>query len=118
MGSVSDFGPNAPQSVGDLLEFVRETRQRGYSITEETYAHGLNALSAPVRLKEQPALGVLTIAGPSFRLTRSKMLQLGKELLSCADQLAATSGASPFFNKSQNYIDQNLRQELKPIYAE
>lgn len=117
-GKVGDFGPNAPQNIEDLLFNVEVTRQRGFSVTQETYALGLNALSAPVSLKGQPALGVLTIAGPSFRLTLERMQTLGSDLVSYASQLATTSGASPFFNQAQRELTGNHAIARKPIYAE
>lgn len=118
LGKVADYGPNAPASLAALLPCIRATRERGFSITEETYAQGLNALSAPVRLMGQPALGVLTIAGPSFRLTPERMQTLGAELMACAAQLAATSGASPFFNPAHHPQAPGGNAERKLIYAE
>ena len=118
VGKVGDFGPNAPQNIEDLLFNVEVTRQRGFSVTQETYALGLNALSAPVSLKGQPALGVLTIAGPSFRLTLERMQTLGSDLVSYASQLATTSGASPFFNQAQRELTGTHAIARKPIYAE
>ena len=117
-GKVGDLGPNAPQNIEDLLFNVEVTRQRGFSVTQETYALGLNALSAPVSLKGQPALGVLTIAGPSFRLTLERMQTLGSDLVSYASQLATTSGASPFFNQAQRELTGTHAIARKPIYAE
>ena len=99
LGKVRDYGPNAPQSIAQLLPMIQATRKRGFSMTEETYAHGLNAISAPVRLAEQPATGILTIAGPHFRLTAKRMKDLGPELMACGSQLAASSGSCPYFNQ-------------------
>jgi len=108
IGKVRDYGPNAPQSIAQLLPMIQATRKRGFSMTEETYAHGLNAISAPVRLAEQPAIGILTIAGPHFRLTAKRMKDLGPELMACGSQLAASSGSSPYFNqlmRADNFHD-------------
>ena len=92
---------------------LHETRARGYALTVDTYTEGLSALSAPVRLAGQPTLGVLTIAGPSARLKRERMEALAPDLRSFADQLAAASGASPFFAAGRV-----LSGERKPIYAD
>ena len=102
LGQPSDFGPNAPNSLQAALMAIQQTRQLGYSLTCETYAVGLSALSAPVRLAGQAAMGVLTIAGPSARFTPERMQALAPELMATAEQLAALSGASPFFSLSQN----------------
>ncbi len=107
VGAPAAFGPNAPTSLQQVMDLVRATRERGYSLTQETYTAGLNAMAAPVRLAGQAPLGTISIAGPSVRFTLERMQSLGPDLLSMAAQLAAASGASPFFSKSP----------LKPIYA-
>jgi len=118
LGKVRDYGPNAPQGIKKLLSFIQTTRKLGFSMTEETYAHGLNAISAPVRLVSQPSLGVLTIAGPNFRLTPKRMKALGPELVSYASQLATTSGSSPYFNPMQRSASPIQGINRKLIYAE
>jgi IclR family transcriptional regulator, acetate operon repressor len=97
LGSLDDYGPAAPQTLQAVLQAIHETRERGYSITVDTYTHGLSAMSAPVRFAGKPAFGVLTIAGPGVRFTPERMQTLAPELIATAAQLAATSGASPFF---------------------
>ena len=118
IGKVRDYGPNAPQSIAQLLTMIQATRKRGFSMTEETYAHGLNAISAPVRLAEQPAIGILTIAGPHFRLTAKRMKDLGPELMACGSQLAASSGSSPYFNQLMRADNSHDGIGHKLIYME
>jgi len=115
LGEPGKYGPNAPTSLQAVMAEVQATRQRGYSLTCETYTAGLNAMAAPVRLHGQPPLGTLSIAGPTVRFTPERMQALGDELLACAAQLAAASGSSPFFSKPA----QGLRATAgaKPIYA-
>lgn len=115
LGSREAFGPNAPQTLQDVLQLVHETRARGYSITHETYSPGLSAMAAPVRLAGQPPIGVITIAGPSVRLTPERMAELGPELLSFASQMAAASGTSPFFQRPRNQPTDAAGR--RPIYA-
>jgi IclR family acetate operon transcriptional repressor len=111
LGTREAFGPNAPKSLKAFLTALHETRKRGYAITEETYTAGLNAMAAPVRLNGQTPMGTLSIAGPSARLTRARMQQLGDALLACAAQLAAASSASPLLSRGPEGA------RLPPIYA-
>jgi DNA-binding IclR family transcriptional regulator len=97
LGRPKDYGPNAPTSLKAVQAAVTATRKRGYAVTLETFAPGLNAMSAPVRLGQQRPLGIVTIGGPAVRLTPRRMEALAPELLAVAAQLAAQSGASPFF---------------------
>lgn len=115
IGQSSEYGPNAPATLQAVMDCVHEARAQGYSLTKETFTAGLNAMGAPVRLNGRPPMGVITIAGPTVRFTEEKMRALAPELLSTAAQLAAASGASPFFNKRLPAVG---RQALaQPIYA-
>lgn len=115
LGKPADYGPNAPASLQDLLACVQAARAQGYSLTQETFTPGLNAIGAPVRLNGQAPMGVLTIAGPTVRFTQEKMRSLAPELISIAAQLAAASGASPFFSKRLPHTGSPALAQ--PIYA-
>jgi DNA-binding IclR family transcriptional regulator len=117
LGQPEAFGPNAPTSLQAVIEQVHLTRERGYSVTVDTYSLGLSALSAPVVLAGQAAMGVLTIAGPTVRFTEDRMHALAPELLSVASQLAAASSASPFFAKTGTQAAGNPNAGRTPIYA-
>ena len=115
LGQSRDYGPNAPDSLQAVLTCVQQSRERGYSLTVETFTPGLNAMGAPVCFAGQPAMGVVTIAGPSARFTEDKMKALAPEMVSIAQQLASASSASPFFNK--RLPDVTRVGLAKPIYA-
>jgi IclR family transcriptional regulator, acetate operon repressor len=117
LGAPEDFGPNAPTSLQAVLAAVHETRERGVSLTVDTYSLGLSAMSAPVRFAGQPAIGVITIAGPTVRFTLERMQSLAPELMSIAAQLAAASGASPFFQLTAETGAPGDVKSRKPIYA-
>jgi len=117
LGLPEQFGPSAPTSLQALLDAVHTTRERGYSLTVDTYSLGLSAMSAPVRFAGQPAMGVITIAGPTVRFTVERMEALAPELLSVASQLAAASGASPFFQLTAETGAPDAKDSRKPIYA-
>lgn len=117
LGAPEDFGPAAPATLQAVRDAVQTTRLQGYSVTVDTYSLGLSAISAPVCLAGQPAMGVLTIAGPTVRFTRERMLSLAPELVSTAAQLAAASGASPFFQLTAETGDTIPAARRKPIYA-
>ncbi|MBX9610941.1 MAG: IclR family transcriptional regulator [Burkholderiales bacterium] len=117
LGLPEQFGPAAPTSLQAVLDAVHTTRERGYSLTVDTYSLGLSAMSAPVRFAGQPAMGVITIAGPTVRFTMERMQTLAPELLSIASQLAAASGASPFFQLTAETGGNAPTSGRKPIYA-
>jgi IclR family transcriptional regulator, acetate operon repressor len=111
LGLPAEFGPEAPTNLKQLLSALKETRKRGFALTTETYTPGLNAMAACVGLSGQKPLGTISVAGPASRLTRERMLAMAPDLLSCAAQLAAASGASPLLYRGQSGL------QLQPIYA-
>ena len=55
------FGPNAPKNLTAFLKALQETRKQGFSLTEETYTPGLNAMAAPVGLAAQLPMGTISV---------------------------------------------------------
>lgn len=101
IGQPEDFGPSAPTSIKALLKVLDEHRGRGYSIIQDAYALGMSSMAAPIKRTNEPATGVVVIAGPSSRLTLDRMQQFGPALLAAADELAAAGNSSALL-KSAN----------------
>lgn len=94
------YGPKAPTTIKALLKVIAEDRKRGFSLINEMYAPGMTAMAAPVQRRGEPAIGVITVAGPQVRLTEARMLELGPELLAVAGELALASVSSPMFSRA------------------
>jgi IclR family acetate operon transcriptional repressor len=96
-GSDEARGPNAPRTVKALLERLAQSRRRGFSIVVESSAPGTSAMAAAIR---HPAggrvLGVVSIAGPSVRLTETRMRSLAPQLLEAARELAEACDGSAY----------------------
>jgi IclR family transcriptional regulator, acetate operon repressor len=113
-GDPKNYGPHAPTSVKALLQALDEHRKRGYSISQDAYAPGLSSMAAPVQRGDQLATGVLVIAGPSSRLSLSRMQQLGPDLLNAAQELALSGEASPLMKSANVGTWGNTAENLKP----
>jgi DNA-binding IclR family transcriptional regulator len=96
-GSPKEYGPNAPTTIKALLAFLHAGRERGYSMINEVFARGMTAMAAPIRRRDAPAIGVISIAGPLARLSEKRMRELAPALLASATELAATSSGSALF---------------------
>ena len=96
-GSPKEYGPKAPTTYKALMKILDEDRARGFSMITEVYAPGMTAMAAPVRRTGQPAIAVITIAGPLMRLSPQRMGELGPALLNAASELAIASRSSPLF---------------------
>jgi DNA-binding IclR family transcriptional regulator len=100
LGKPADYGPNAPASPTALLKVLGLARQQGFAIAVDTYAPGVSAIAAPITVQGKGAVGVLTISGPSVRVTDDKMRKLLPELLAAAADIASASSASPLFDRA------------------
>lgn len=99
IGNRDDYGPNAPRSHAELLERLERARASGYSWQVDNAGAGTSALAAVVRHpRDAHVIGVLSIAGPSVRLTEAQMHALAPKLLAAAEELSQTSQASNVFS--------------------
>jgi IclR family transcriptional regulator, acetate operon repressor len=92
--------PATPNTIAELLEVIRATRERGYSVAVNTYIDGMGAMAAPVRaggVADGRVLGCLSIAGPAVRFPVRRMEELAPALFEAAAELGAAAPASHFF---------------------
>lgn len=93
-GARKDFGPNAPESDEELLVFLRGARARGYAQTIHTFSDWMSTIAAPIAsATTRQVIGAVNIAGPSFRLTETRMAELAPALLKAADELSIALAA-------------------------
>ncbi len=93
-GRLNDAGPNAPRTIDALRHRLRLARDRGYAWVSESSAIGTASIAAPVRYVGQSHVAaVLTISGPSARLTEARIHELAPTLLEAASELGALAPA-------------------------
>ncbi|MBE9508830.1 MAG: IclR family transcriptional regulator [Chloroflexi bacterium] len=61
-----------------LKEELAEIRQRGYAVAREELEEGLSAVAAPVMNHEGHVIAVISVSGPSFRLTEERLVELAE----------------------------------------
>ena len=83
------FGPNVVGSVDALLRELDATVRRGYGVAVNEAEPGVTALAAAI-LPEGggPALGTVSVAGPSARITAARLRELAPLVVECAAQMA------------------------------
>ncbi|HEY0419236.1 MAG TPA: IclR family transcriptional regulator [Acetobacteraceae bacterium] len=88
-GRLQDDGPNAPRTVEALRNRLVLARERGYAWVFESSAPGTAAVAANiVHPVTRNVVGVLSIAGPSARLTEERMYAIAPDLLEAAATLS------------------------------
>jgi DNA-binding IclR family transcriptional regulator len=103
-GDPKSYGPKAPTTFRALMRVLDEDRRRGFSMMTEMYAPGMSAMAAPVQRRNEPAIGVITVAGPLVRLTPQRMQDFGTAVLAAAGELALASTSSPLFARRGRVI--------------
>jgi len=84
-------GPRAIKSTPELREQLRLTRERGFALVEEEAEAGISAIAFVVRNSTQPGrpvVGAISIGGPSFRLSRDRLISFRDLLQTAAENLS------------------------------
>lgn len=83
------YGPNVIRSIEGLLREVKATARRGYGLAFNEAEFGVTAVAAAIRSAEGgPALGTVSIAGPSARMTEKRVHELAPLVLQSAAELS------------------------------
>jgi IclR family acetate operon transcriptional repressor len=91
---IDRYGPNAARSFDEALAAIERVKSDGYSYTDSTFELGTATLAVPVAMAGFPPVGVLSITGPSVRLTEARALELVPHLLEASEQLAVLGAAN------------------------
>ncbi|MEI5678568.1 MULTISPECIES: IclR family transcriptional regulator [unclassified Mesorhizobium] len=92
------YGSNAPRSIKEVMTYVHEARERGYSIIHDVFEAGTSAIAAPIRLpKSEHVVGTISVAGPSVRMTRDRLEVMAPLIISAADDVGRAATRSGMF---------------------
>jgi DNA-binding IclR family transcriptional regulator len=84
------YGPNVQRSIESLLRDVKKTAQRGYGIANSEAEPGVTAIAAAICSGgDGAALGTVSVAGPSVRMTDARIQELAPLVRQCAAELAS-----------------------------
>ena len=79
-------------SITDPVAFRAElalTRERGYASDFGEWNEGGSGVSSPVFSRKGQVIATLSIVGPSFRMTKSKVREFGTKCIEMSSQLSA-----------------------------
>jgi IclR family transcriptional regulator, acetate operon repressor len=106
-GQPDRYGPNAPTTESALLKCLAQARKQGHAIATDMFGNGLTSIAAPVRRPGEPPVGVLSIAGPTVRMTQARLRELSPFLDQAAHEIALASVTSPLFASRRASLDPN-----------
>jgi IclR family transcriptional regulator, KDG regulon repressor len=79
-------------ALPDLWEAVRIVRAQGFAMSEQEYEQDINAVAAPILDATRYPVAVIAVVGPSYRLSRELMAQLGPVVRATAEAIACEMG--------------------------
>jgi IclR family acetate operon transcriptional repressor len=83
------YGPNVIRSIEALLKDIRTTARRGYGLALNEAEPGVTAIAAAIRSGlNGAAVGTVSIAGPSARMTEHRIRELAPRVIQCASDLS------------------------------
>jgi DNA-binding IclR family transcriptional regulator len=80
---------------GALKADLQRIRVRGYAIDDEEIEKGLRCVGAPVRDYSGLVVGAVSIAGPTFRIPKSRVPALAELVMAIARELSVELGCRP-----------------------
>ncbi|WP_439595762.1 SMP-30/gluconolactonase/LRE family protein [Falsiroseomonas sp.] len=86
-----------PRSITDLSALERElalVAARGYALSLEEAAAGVNAVAAAVLDRRARPLGTICLVGPAFRLGEARLHALGREVMEAARRISGNAAQS------------------------
>lgn len=84
------YGPSVVRSLKALLREVEATARRGYGLARNEAEPGVTALAAAIRDRQGgTALGTVSVAGPSVRMTDPRVRELARLVVDSAAELSS-----------------------------
>lgn len=75
-----------------LFRDLAAIRRRGYSVDDIEHEPGVRCLGAPIRDHGGTVFASISVSGPTMRITRERVEELGHQVMSAAEQISAHLG--------------------------
>jgi DNA-binding IclR family transcriptional regulator len=83
------FASQTITSLSQLQKELRKVRAQGYSVVVEEYMEGGSGVGAVIQAERTGVVGAVSLAAPTFRVTREDLAAFGIEVMQLAQRLAS-----------------------------
>jgi DNA-binding IclR family transcriptional regulator len=85
-----------------LFKDLNSIREMGFAISEQELEEQISAVAAPIFDQENRPIASIAVAGPTYRLTRERMMEIGPNLVATAKEISQdmTMAAVPIPNSA------------------
>lgn len=87
--------PHTITSAEELERVLTEVRRSGYAVDDEEQEEGVRCVAAPVRGHRGGILGAISLSGPTSRLTKERLRELGELVRATSLELSLKLGFEP-----------------------
>ena len=91
---LTKFTENTITSFQDLESELQKVRKNGFAVALEEMESGLIAIAAPVRNSQNEVIAALVVSGPAFRITKNRIQEISKAVITAADKISYNVGAA------------------------
>jgi DNA-binding IclR family transcriptional regulator len=71
-----------------LIHIFRLVQERGFAYSEQEYEEGINAVAAPILDRHKKPLAALAVAGPAYRLSVERMMEIGPSVAAASKEIS------------------------------
>lgn len=91
--SLERFTPQTITTQEGLLEELARIRAQGFSFDDEERTSGMRCIAAPIIDASGEAIAGISVSGPTSRMTKDQIAQIGELVRNAAAELSAGLGA-------------------------
>jgi IclR family transcriptional regulator, KDG regulon repressor len=77
-----------------LMADLRQVRMRGYAVDDEEIEKGLRCVGSPVWNYSGNVVAAISVAGPAFRITKSRVPSIARAVMAVTGRLSAELGCA------------------------
>jgi DNA-binding IclR family transcriptional regulator len=85
---ITQYTLHTLRSPEAFFENMQQVRKWGFALSEQEFEDGINAVGAPILDPSSQPIAAVAIAGPAYRLTRERMIEIGPVVLATARDIA------------------------------
>jgi IclR family KDG regulon transcriptional repressor len=82
------YTQNTLDSFENFIENMNVTREQGFALSLQEFEEGINAIAVPILDQDNQPIASVAVAGPSYRLTQDRVIEIGPKLLDTVREIS------------------------------
>ena len=82
------YTQNTLVTEDSFSENLKQTWERGFPLSMQEFEEGINAIAVPILDHRNQPLASVAIAGPSYRLTKERIVEIGQQFIAAVREIA------------------------------